>query len=64
MVILAEDMIFKNNLIAKYDKGGNLLTAYDKNGNVLYRRRIYTPSEATAAVQNNKNKNTFSIIYR
>lgn len=45
----------------KYDAGGNLIEAVE-NGNVIYRRRIYTPLEATAAVQNNKNK--FSIIYR
>ena len=45
----------------QYDAGGNLVKAVE-NGNVIYRRRIYTPAEATAAVQNNKN--TFSIIYR
>ena len=44
-----------------YDNGGNLITAY-KNGVEIYRRKIYTPAEATAAVS--KNKNTFSIRYR
>ena len=46
----------------KYDAGGNLIAAYE-NGVVTYRRRIYTPAEATAAVQKGA-KNTFSIIYR
>ena len=53
----------RGNIIGtyRYDKGGNLLEVIE-NGNITYRRRIYTPAEATAAVQNNKN--TFSIIYR
>ena len=45
-----------------YDAGGNLISAYE-NGVVTYRRRIYTPAEATAAVQKGA-KNKFSIIYR
>ena len=45
----------------KYDKGGNLISIYD-NGVATYRRRIYTPAEATAAVSGKKN--TFSIKYR
>ncbi len=45
----------------QYDSGGNLVKAVE-NGVTVYQRRIYTPTEATAAVQNNKN--TFSIIYR
>ena len=45
----------------KYDKGGNLISIYD-NGVATYRRRIYTPAEATAAVKGDKN--TFKIQYR
>ena len=45
-----------------YDKGGNLISSY-KNGVVIYRRRIYTPAEATAAVQKG-GKNNFSLTYR
>ena len=44
----------------KYDAGGNLVEAIE-NGIEIYRRRIYTPAEATAAVSG---KNTFSIKYR
>ena len=56
--------LYKENgdiITYRYDKGGNLIKAVE-NGVTIYQRRIYTPSEATAAVQNNKNK--FSIIYR
>ena len=45
-----------------YDKGGNLISSY-KNGIVTYRRRIYTPAEATAAVQKGS-KNNFSLTFR
>ena len=44
----------------KYDAGGNLVAAVE-NGVEIYRRRIYTPAEATAAVSG---KNTFKIQYR
>lgn len=44
-----------------YDVGGNLIAIYN-NGIATYRRRFYTPTEATAAVKNNKN--TFSLKYR
>ncbi len=46
----------------QYDAGGNLIKI-SENGVVTYRRRIYTPAEATAAVQKG-GKNNFSIIYR
>ena len=45
----------------QYDRGGNLIKAVE-NGVEIYRRRIYTPAEATAAVQDNKN--TFKLNYR
>ena len=46
----------------QYDAGGNLISSY-KNGIVTYRRRIYTPAEATAAVQKG-GKNNFSLTFR
>ena len=44
----------------EYDRGGNLVKAIE-NGVEIYRRRIYTPAEATAAVSG---KNTFKLKYR
>ena len=44
----------------KYDRGGNLIKAME-NGVEVYRRRIYTPAEATVAVSG---KNTFKLKYR
>ena len=54
---------FDGHQIARYqyDAGGNLIAVYE-NGVATYRRRIYTPSEATAVAKGNKN--TFSITYR
>lgn len=46
-----------------YDSGGNLIRKTDENGNILWRKRIYTPAEATAAVSGN-GKNTFVVQYR
>ena len=45
----------------EYDRGGNLVKAIE-NGVEIYRRRIYTVAEATAAV--NGDKNTFKLMYR
>ena len=44
----------------EYDRGRNLIKAME-NGVEVYRRRIYTPAEATAAVSG---KNTFKLKYR